>query len=69
MNLPRGNTQHARYERIGIRAEGILRGAPWAEEPDSTDINENEQAEIEAARRACCGVDQVMFLRLIAGAD
>ncbi len=51
MNLPHGNTQRDRYERIGIRAEGILRGAPWAEEHDTNDINENEDVEIEAARK------------------
>jgi len=51
MQLPHGNTQQMKYQRIGIRAEGILRGAPWAEEPDATDINADEQVEIESARK------------------
>ncbi len=48
MTLPHGIEN--KQERIQIRAEAILRGAPWAEMPDDTDINSEEAAEIEAAR-------------------
>lgn len=51
MTFPHGNTPQAKYERIGIRARAIIEGAPWAEESDANDINEDEVAEIEAARK------------------
>lgn len=49
MNLPHGKENA--YKRIGIRAEAIYRGIWWGDQPDDTDINSNEQSEIEAAKQ------------------
>lgn len=48
MELPHGKSN--RIRRIEIRAEAIIKGAHWALEPDSTDINHGEEAEIGAAK-------------------
>ncbi len=50
-NFQHGNNQQAISSRVSLRAEGILRDAPWATEPDPNDINLNEPAEIAAAYR------------------
>lgn len=49
MQLPHGIENRRR--RIEIRAEAIVMGAHWAEQPDASDINEGEKEEIEEARR------------------
>jgi hypothetical protein len=48
MNLPHGADN--RQKRIAMRAEAIARGAWWGDQPDESDINSDEAAEIAAAK-------------------
>ena len=50
MNLPHGNSTADIKARIELRAYGILYGHHAATDPDSSDINYNGSAEIEAAK-------------------
>lgn len=51
MELPRGSKPREIRQRILLRAEAIYRGAAWGEESDVSDINTNEQNEIDAAKK------------------
>jgi hypothetical protein len=48
MNLPHGPEN--KQKRIAMRAEAIARGAWWGDQPDETDINSDEAAEIAASK-------------------
>ena len=51
LTLKHGSGPADRQARIETRAKAIIQGHPDAEASDPTDINLDEQAEIEAARK------------------